>query len=116
MIGKTGWTASGSSDAGHEIEREALATVLLLLRSKLPTAGGRGRGSRDGRALNGELACQRLAERAAIKGVACPGCGCFSTGYKYVQVGKVFRGGVAVALGLLQLWPGVRSQGQCGRL
>src|SRR5262249_55918666 len=77
----------------HEIEREALATVFPLLRSKLPTAEALVAAAGMDVNSNRELACQRLAERAAIKGVACPGCGRFSTGYKYVRVGKVSEAG-----------------------
>jgi hypothetical protein len=71
----------------HEIEREALAAVLPLLRSKLPTAeavvtaAGMVMHAKSGLASAGgmvarisrEFTCQKLAERAATKGVACPG-------------------------------------------
>jgi hypothetical protein len=43
--------------------------------------------------ISHELACQKLAERAASKGVACPGCGEFSTDYDFVQAEQVSESG-----------------------
>lgn len=40
-----------------------------------------------------EFACQKLAERAASKGVACPGCGVFSTDYEFIQMAQVSESG-----------------------
>ena len=91
----------------HDIEREAMATVLPLLRSKLPTAdavvaaaGMDGEYESAIAAAGGivarvshEFACQKLAERAATKGVACPGCGSFSTEYEFVRVEQVSESG-----------------------
>ncbi len=91
----------------HEIEREALSAVLPLLRSKLPTAdavvAAVGMEDQDESPLataggmvariSHELACQKLAERAASKGVACPGCGVFSTDYDFVRVEQVSEAG-----------------------
>jgi hypothetical protein len=91
----------------HEIEREALAAVLPLLRSKLPTAEAvvtaagmeRKAGSEIAAAggmvarISHEFACAKLAERAARRGVACPGCGNFSTAYEYVRVDQVSESG-----------------------
>jgi hypothetical protein len=91
----------------HDIERDAVSAVLPLLRYRLPNAeavvaaAGMETGvesrvaSQSGmvaRCLH-ELACQKLAERAATKGVACPGCGSFSTDYEYVRVEEVSQSG-----------------------
>lgn len=91
----------------HEIEREALAAVLPLLRSKLPTADAiiaaarmEGQDESPIDAAGGmvarvshEFACQKLAERAVTKGVACPDCGAFSTDYEFVRVEQVSESG-----------------------
>jgi hypothetical protein len=91
----------------HEIERDALASVIPLLRSKFPTAeavvaaAGVEMDAESQMAAAGgmvarishEFACEKLAERAATKGVACPGCGNFSTGYEYVRVEQVSESG-----------------------
>lgn len=95
------WLEGGCfEECNHEVEREALAGVLPLLRSKLPTAeaivGSAGM-SKDTRSriaaaggivarISHELACQKLAERAASKGVACPRCGRFSSDHEYVRI------------------------------
>ena len=91
----------------HEMEREALSAVLPLLRSKLPTAESviaaagmetdtespiTSVGGMVAR-VSHEIACQKLAERAARKGVACPGCGTFATDYEYVRVEVVSESG-----------------------
>lgn len=91
----------------HDIEREALSVVLSLLRSKLPTAdaiiAATGRQVEDESPIaatggmvsriSHEFACQKLAERAASKGVACPGCGSFSSDYEFVRVKQVSESG-----------------------
>lgn len=91
----------------HVIEREALAAVLPLLRSKLPTAdvlvraAGMEMDAESEIAAQGglvasvsyQLACEKLAKRAATKGIACPRCGNFSTDYEYVRVDKVSESG-----------------------
>lgn len=91
----------------HEIEREALAAVLPLLRSKLPTAdaivAAAGVGGEDESPIaaaggmvariSHEFACQKLAERAASKGLACPDCGAFSTDYEFVRSEQVSESG-----------------------
>jgi hypothetical protein len=91
----------------HEIERAALAAVLPLLRSKLPTAGAiiaaAGMEGQDESPIaqaggmvarsSHEVACQKLAERAATKGVSCPGCGAFSTDYEFARVEEVSESG-----------------------
>jgi hypothetical protein len=91
----------------HEVEREALAAVLPLLRSKFPTvkslvAEARKKpharpeptsgGEKVDRILH-EVACQELAKRAATKGIACPGCGRFSNDYDYARVEEVSESG-----------------------
>lgn len=91
----------------HEIERDALAAVIPLLRSKVPTAEAvvaaagmemdaqseiveqAGMVAR----ISHEFACEKLAERATTKGVACPECGNFSTDYEYVRVAEVSESG-----------------------
>jgi DNA-directed RNA polymerase subunit RPC12/RpoP len=40
-----------------------------------------------------EFACEKLAERAARKGIACPHCGGFSDDYDYVRVVTVSEDG-----------------------
>lgn len=94
-------------ECSHEVEREALAGVLPLLRTKLPTAEAvvasagmsEDTGSRIAAAggivarISHEFACQKLAERAASRGVACPGCGRFSSDYEYVRVEQVSEAG-----------------------
>lgn len=91
----------------HEIERDALAAVIPLLRSLLPTASavvaaaGMERDAESEIAAAGgmvaqlahEFACEKLAQRAATKGVACPGCGNFSIDYEYVRVEQVTESG-----------------------
>lgn len=91
----------------HEVEREALAGVIPLLRSKLPTAeavvaaAGMGKDSGSEIASAGgivarishEFAFEKFAARAASKGVACPGCGRFSRDYEYVRVERVSESG-----------------------
>ncbi len=102
------WLAGECSEGCHHaIERDALATVIPLLRSKLPTAeavvNGAGMkmeakseiaaaGGMVARVLY-ELACEKLAKRSATKGIACPGCGNFSTDFKYVRVKVVSESG-----------------------
>jgi hypothetical protein len=91
----------------HAIEHDALATVIPLLQTKFPTAesvvAAAGMqivakseiGVADDLVtrLSYELACQKLAERVAVKGVACPGCGNFSTHYTYVRVEQISETG-----------------------
>jgi len=91
----------------HEVEREAIAAVLPLLRSEMPTAeavvaaAGMEVESESEIASQGgmvarisyEFACQKLAERAGTRGVACPGCGRFSSDYEYVRVEQVSDSG-----------------------
>ncbi|MEW6744459.1 MAG: hypothetical protein AB1486_17025 [Planctomycetota bacterium] len=43
--------------------------------------------------ISHEFACQKLADRAATKGVACPGCGVFSTNYEFVRVDQASESG-----------------------
>jgi ssDNA-binding Zn-finger/Zn-ribbon topoisomerase 1 len=94
-------------ECNHEVEREALAGIIPLLRSKLPTAEavvssagmGKDAGSKIAAAggivarISHEFACQKLAERAASKGVACPECGRFSSDYDFVRVEQVSESG-----------------------
>jgi hypothetical protein len=97
------WLAGEWFDGcGHEVEREAVAVVLPLLRSRLPTAeavvaaadvGGEDEspiaaGGGMVARISHEFACQKLAERAARKGLACPGCGSFSTDYEFIRAGR----------------------------
>jgi RNase P subunit RPR2 len=91
----------------HVIEREALSAVLPLLQSKLPTAtsvieAAGMKTDNESRAasaggmvdrISHEMACRKLAERAARKGVTCPGCGAFSTDYQYMRVEVVSERG-----------------------
>jgi hypothetical protein len=91
----------------HEVERDALAAVIPLLRSKLPTAeaviaaAGTEKAPVSAIAAAGgmvarvshEFACEKLAQRAATKGVACPHCSDFSTNHKYVRVEQVSESG-----------------------
>ena len=102
------WLASECFEGcHHEIERDALAAVVPLLRSTLPTAeavvGAAGMemdaepeiaaaGGMVTRVLY-ELACEKLAGRSATKGIVCPGCGNFSTDFKYVRVKVVSESG-----------------------
>jgi hypothetical protein len=96
-----------SESCDHQIEAEALAVIIPLLRSKLPTveavvaAAGMEMeveseaAEEDGmvaRILH-EMACQKLAGRAMAKGVACPRCGMFSTDYEYVRLEQVSESG-----------------------
>ena len=91
----------------HQIEREALAAVLPLLRHKMPNAEallvatglGPEAGSRTAAAggmvgrISYEFACLDLAKRAATKGLACPDCGNFSTDYEFVRAEEVSESG-----------------------
>lgn len=91
----------------HAVEQDALAVVIPLLRTKLPTAeavvssAGMSRDANskiaagDGMVarISYEFACQKLAERAASKGVTCPGCGRFSSDYDYIRVEQVSESG-----------------------
>jgi hypothetical protein len=91
----------------HEVEREAMAEVVPRLRALLPTpealasAAGMALGGGSPVAAMGgmvarvshEFACQKLAERAATKGLACPRCGGFSTDYEFDQVESVSDSG-----------------------
>jgi hypothetical protein len=102
------WLAGEWSEGRrHKIESDALLSVLPLLRSKLPTveavveAAGMSMEGESEVAKSGgmvarishEIACQKLAERAARKGVVCPGCGISSTDYEYVRVEQVSESG-----------------------
>lgn len=89
----------------HEVEREALAEIIPLLRSKLPTAedviARAGIGNKPSSAdaledvrvvrISHELACQKLADRVKTKGIACPHCGVFSNEHHFVHVGAVSK-------------------------
>jgi hypothetical protein len=102
------WLAGGwAGGCRHETERQAMASVLPLLLARLPTAEAVVRaagmagatesaiaeaGGMVARASH-EFACQRLAERAASRGVTCPGCGTFSTDYDHVRVAEVSASG-----------------------
>ncbi len=88
----------------HEIEYRALADVIPLLQTKLPTAeklvaeAGMQMDSDSGlQGLVGrisyEFACQTLATRAATKGIACPNCGNFSIDYDYVKIEPISESG-----------------------
>jgi hypothetical protein len=91
----------------HEIERDALAAVIPLLHSRLPTAeavvaaAGREMEAESEIAAQGgmvarasyEFSCQNLAQRASTKGVVCPGCGSLSTDYEYRRVEQVSESG-----------------------
>lgn len=88
----------------HDIERRALGAVLPVLRERLATSEAvrsavRGvqqsppdEGGLVGRIMY-QTACRDLAERAARKGLACPGCGKFSTAYDYWDAGTVTESG-----------------------
>jgi hypothetical protein len=91
----------------HEIEREALAAVIPLLQSRLPSAevvieaagmeiDAASETAKEGgmvaRILH-ESACRRLAERVATKGITCPGCGNFSKEFDFMQVEQVSESG-----------------------
>jgi hypothetical protein len=84
----------------HEVERDALASVMPLLRSRFSTvqdllsaAGMTEPNDSDMAALDPavaaisyEYAFRALAERAMTKGVGCPRCGLFSQDYECRQV------------------------------
>ncbi len=101
-----GWLEGEWFDAcRHEVEREALAGLVPSFRAAFPTAEAvveaagfapeeppAGPGGMVGR-ISHEFACQRLARRAAEKGLACPRCGGFSNDYHYRKVEVVDPGG-----------------------
>ena len=94
-------------DCHHQFERAALSAVLPLLRSKLPTpqivvSAAKLDGKYISRTvedneLSGricyEISCNLLAERAAKKGVTCPGCNTFTTNYEFIRIPAVSESG-----------------------
>ncbi len=93
-----GWLSGKCfEDCQHPIERDALVAVLPQLRTRLPTAKAvvvatRRTEKRDTMKLplsRDEFACVYLAVRAAMEGLACPGCGHISTEYDFVRVEQV---------------------------
>ncbi len=100
------WVAGGWLDGcAHEAERDALGAVIPALRDELATvgkllvasgtatdAGHPHPGAEAGGALariEYEFACQKLAARAAERGLTCPGCGHFGTDFRYDRVEPV---------------------------
>jgi hypothetical protein len=98
------WLRGDWFDGGHhEVEREALADVIPLLRSNLPSvevvisrsglmnlpesedASGAGMVAR----ISHEFACRKLTGRVMTKGIACPHCGAFSNEHRFVGVGRL---------------------------
>lgn len=95
----------------HECEREALGAIIPSLREQFPTgevlinaAGMSADGDEDEASptrepggmverISHEFACEKLAKRAAQKGITCPRCGQFSDDYDYRRVGMVTADG-----------------------
>ncbi len=110
-VGLTEWedwlSGTWRSACHHPVEYDALAAVIPLLQSRLPNAeqvveaaGMQAKDESNLAAAGGlverisyELACQKLAVRVATKGIACPGCGVFSTDYQYLRVEQVSESG-----------------------
>jgi hypothetical protein len=105
------WVAGGWFDAcAHEAERDALGEVIPSLRAELPTAEAlltaAGVAAEDAAPVSSgvepggmvdrisyEFACEKLAARAAEKGMACPQCGHFGTEFRYERVERVTADG-----------------------
>jgi hypothetical protein len=96
------WLAGEWFEAcSHEVERAALAALVLSFRTAFPTAEAvvvaAGFSAEERPAgLDGvvgqvsyEFACQDLARRAAEMGMACPLCGAFADDYEYRRVEEV---------------------------
>jgi hypothetical protein len=106
------WVEGGWFDASaHEAERDALGEVIPSLRAELPTAEAlltaAGVAAEDAEPLPSgvepggmvdrisyEFACQKLAARAAEKGMACPHCGHFGDDFRYERVETVTADGL----------------------
>jgi hypothetical protein len=91
----------------HPVEREAMAPVMPLLRSRFPTsaaliaAAGKRPTLQEWLAacsplvarVTHELSSRNLAQRARAKGVGCPHCGKVSRKHRFVQVDGVTESG-----------------------
>ncbi|MDB5335699.1 MAG: hypothetical protein JWN70_1318 [Planctomycetaceae bacterium] len=93
-------------DCRHEIEREALAAVIPVLRLRFPTAEDVAAvvvkrkiadaelvaaGGMDARHAH-QMACENLGVRSRTKGLLCPGCGNHSTHYRQVMIPMTVSG------------------------